>query len=107
MEQYLAVFGFIVTVISVCFSVYFGLKSRKKTDEKEIAARVERETRMDVKLDNIASDVKETKDTVKAIQDDIKDHEGRLAKLEASYKAEHKRLDELFTLFEPQKERRA
>lgn len=106
MGEYLAIFGFIVTVISVSFSIYFGIKSRKRTDEKEIAARVERETRMDVKLDNIASDVKETKDTVKAIQDDIKDHEGRLAKLEASYKAEHKRLDDLFGRLEPPKERR-
>ena len=49
-----------------------------------------------MKLDAIANDVKEVKETVKSIQSDVKDHEGRIVKLEASYKAEHKRLDELF-----------
>ena len=49
-----------------------------------------------MKLDEISSDVKEVKDTVKNIQNDVKDHEGRIVKLEASYKAEHKRLDEVF-----------
>ena len=38
---------------------------------------------------------KEVKETVRNIQNDVKDHEGRIVKLEASYKAEHKRLDEI------------
>lgn len=51
-----------------------------------------------MKLDEIGNDVKEVKETVKNIQSDIKDHEGRIVKLEASYKAEHKRLDEVFKM---------
>ena len=47
----------------------------------------------------ISADVKEVKETVKNIQNDVRDHEGRIVKLEASYKAEHKRLDELFMMF--------
>lgn len=86
----------IVSMLSLSFSVYMGLKNNKKTDEKEIAQKIERETRMDMKLDEICNDVKEVKETVKSIQNDVKDHEGRIVKLEASYKAEHKRLDELF-----------
>ena len=42
--------------------------------------------------------VKEGKETVKNIQNDVKDHEGRIVKLEASYKAEHKRIDEVFRM---------
>lgn len=86
----------LVSIASLSFSVYMGLKNNKKTDEKEIAQRIERETRMDMKLNEISNDVKEVKETVKSIQNDVKDHEGRIVKLESSLKAEHKRLDELF-----------
>lgn len=92
----LAIFSLIVSVVSVSFAIYFGLKNNRRSDEKEIAERIARDTRTDMKLDSIATDVKEVKETVKSIQSDVKDHEGRIVKLEASYKAEHKRLDELF-----------
>lgn len=91
----------IISVLSVGFSVFFGLKNNKRTDEKEIAEKIARETRTEFKLDEIGRDVREVKETVKNIQNDIKDHEGRIVKLEASYKAEHKRLDEVFKIFEP------
>lgn len=84
----------LVSIASFGFSVYMGLKGSKKTDEKEIKERVARETRIDMKLDEISKDIKEIKETVKNIQNDVKDHEGRIVKLEASLKAEHKRLDD-------------
>ena len=88
----------IISIVSVSFSVFFGLKNNKRTDEKDIADRIARDTRTDMKLDEISADVKEVKETVKNIQNDVKDHEGRIVKLEASYKAEHKRLDEVFRM---------
>lgn len=94
----LAFFSLIVSVVSVSFAIYFGLKNNRRTNEKDIAERIARDTRTDMKLDAIANDVKEVKETVKSIQSDVKDHEGRIVKLEASYKAEHKRLDELFSM---------
>lgn len=86
----------LISIISVSFSVFFGLKNSRKTDEKDIAERIARDTRTDMKLDEISTNVREVKETVKNIQNDIKDHEGRIVKLESSLKAEHKRLDELF-----------
>ena len=87
----------IITIcISLCaflFSVYMGVRGNKKTDTKEIEARVERETRLDMKLAEIGNDVKDVKETVKTIQNDVKDHEGRIAKLEASYRRLHERVD--------------
>ena len=65
---------------------------------KDIAEKIARDTRTDMKLDEISKDVKEVKETVRNIQNDVKDHEGRIVKLEASYKAEHKRLDEVFRM---------
>lgn len=85
----------LISIISVSFSIFFGLKNNRKSDEKDIAERIARDTKTDMKLDEISSNVKEIKETVKSIQDDVKDHEGRIVKLEASYKAEHKRLDEI------------
>lgn len=86
----------LVSVGALCFSVFMGLKGNKKTNENEITERITRETRTEMKLNEIGNDVKEVKETVKNIQNDIKDHEGRIVKLEASYKAAHKRLDEIF-----------
>ena len=94
----------LVSVVSVAFSIFFGIKNSKKSDSEEIAQRIARDTRVDMKLDEISKDVKEVKDTVRSIQNDVKDHEGRITKLEASYKAEHKRLDELFGMVELSRE---
>ena len=71
------------------------LKNNKKNDEENIAQRIERETRVDIKLSDISSDIKDVKETVKTIQSDIKDHEGRIAKLEASCKRVHERIDKM------------
>ena len=88
----------LVSMASLCFSIYMGIRGNRKTSEKEIAEKIARETRTDMKLDEIGKDIKEVKETVKNIQNDVKDHEGRIVKLEASYKAEHKRLDEVFRM---------
>ena len=88
----------LVSIASLSFSIYMGLRNSRKSDEKEIAQRIARDTRTEMKLDEIGNDVKEVKETVKNIQNDVKDHEGRIVKLEASYKAEHKRLDEVFRM---------
>ena len=94
----------LISIVSVAFSIFFGLKNNKKSDEKEIAERIARDTRTDMKLDEISKDVKDVKETVRNIQNDVKDHEGRIVKLEASYKAEHKRLDEMFNMVEFRRE---
>ena len=94
----------LISIVSVAFSIFFGLKNSRKSDEKDIADRIARDTRTDMKLDEISSNVRDVKETVKNIQNDIKDHEGRIVKLESSYKAEHKRLDELFTMVELKRE---
>lgn len=83
----------LVSIISLSFSIYMGLKNSKRTDSKDIEERVARETKLDVKLDEIGNDVKEVKETVRTIQSDVKNHEGRIVKLEASYSRLHERVD--------------
>lgn len=83
----------LISIISVSFAVFFGLKSSKRTDSQDIAERVARETKLDMKLGEIGNDVKEVKETVRTIQNDVKDHEGRISKLEASCTRLHERID--------------
>ena len=83
----------VVSIASLSFSIYMGLKNSKRTDSKDIEERVARETKLDVKLDEIGNDVKEVKETVRTIQGDVKNHEGRIVKLEASYARLHERVD--------------
>ena len=86
-------FAVLVSIASLSFSIYMGLKNSKRTDSKDIEERVARETKLDVKLDEIGNDVKEVKETVRTIQGDVKNHEGRIVKLEASYARLHERVD--------------
>ena len=86
-------FAVLVSIASLSFSIYMGLKNSKRTDSKDIEERVARETKLDVKLDEIGKDVKEVKETVRTIQGDVKNHEGRIVKLEASYSRLHERVD--------------
>lgn len=96
----------LLSLVSVTVAILVAVKNNRRADTKEIEARIVRDTKTDMKLDEIANDVKEVKETVKSIQNDVKDHEGRIVKLEASYKAEHKRLDNMNEeLFKLSKER--
>ena len=87
----------VISIVSVAFSVFFGLKNNKRSDTKEIEARIAWETKVTMNLDAISRNMEEIKDLIRGVQNDVKDHEGRIVKLEASYKAEHKRLDEVFS----------
>ena len=88
----------VISLVSVAFSVFFGLKNNKRSDTKEIADRIAWETKVTMNLENISRDMKDIKDLIKGVQNDVKDHEGRIVKLESSYKAAHKRLDEVFSM---------
>ena len=83
----------LISFVSVAFAIFFGIKSYRRNDRNDIAERVARETKLDMKLDEIGNDVKEVKETVRTIQGDVKNHEGRIVKLEASYARLHERVD--------------
>ena len=82
----------LISVISVCFSVYFGLKNNKRTDTKDIEERVKDNTRINVKLDDIGQDTKEIKSEISSMREDIKMHNDRIIKVEESCKQAHHRI---------------
>lgn len=85
----------IISLISVAFAVFFGLKNNKRTDVKDIEERVKENTKINIKLDNIGQTTQDIKSEISSMRDDIKSHNDRIIKLEESCKSAHHRLDGL------------
>lgn len=85
----------LISIVSVCFSVFFGLKNNKRSDTKDIEERVKENTRINMKLDNIASNTNEIKNEVSEMRKEINLHGDRIIKVEESVKSAHHRLDGL------------
>ena len=90
----------VISIIAVCVSLssviialVFNLKSSKKTDTREIEERVKENTRINMKLDNISSDIKDVKADINSMRDEMKTHNDRIIKVEESAKQAHHRLD--------------
>lgn len=54
----------IISVLSLGFSVFMGLKSDKRTDTKDIEERVKENTRINMKLDAISTNTTDIKNEV-------------------------------------------
>lgn len=92
----------IISIIAVCISIistftgiYFNSKNSKHTDEKEIRERIEEQTRVNLKLDEINRNTTDIKYDVSAVKKDVQSHGDRLIKVEESIKSAHHRLDTL------------
>ena len=68
----------IVSIVSVSFSVYFGLRNNKRADNKEltseIAERVTWNTKIEYKIDSINTSVTEINNTIAAIVDKVENY---------------------------------
>lgn len=85
----------IISVFSLAFSVFMGLKNNKRTDAKDVAERVADSTRINVKLDTINSATQEIKEQMLSLVKEVQVHGERLIKVEESCKSAHHRLDGL------------
>lgn len=83
----------LISIISVSFSVFFGLKNNKRSDTKDIETRVRENTTINLKLDNITSATQEIKAEIVPVREDIKQHNDRLIKVEESAKQAHHRIN--------------
>ena len=88
-------FSLIISLISVAFAIFFGLKNSKRTDVKDIEERVKENTKINIKLDNIGQTTQDIKSEISSMRDDIKSHNDRIIKLEESCKSAHHRIDGL------------
>ena len=83
----------LISIVSVAFSIFFGIKNSKRTDTKDIEERVKENTRINVKLDNITQTTQEIKSEISSMRTEISSHNDRLIKLEESVKSAHYRID--------------
>lgn len=83
----------IISVLSLGFSVFMGLKSNKRTDTKDIEDRVKENTRINMKLDAISNNTTDIKNEVSEMRKEINSHDSRIVKVEESVKSFHHRLD--------------
>lgn len=84
----------IISILSLIFSVYRGIKGDHKTDTKELQDRVAETTRLDVKLDGISKDLGDLKDEIRLQRKEFQNLTERVAKVEASASQAHKRIDD-------------
>lgn len=103
----------VISALGFLASVYYSNRNAKKTDMVEAVQRAEDNARIATKLDNIASDVRETAKSVDRIREDMAEHGSRITAVEQSVKSAHHRIDELIKLHnrycgtdEPYRERR-
>lgn len=87
--------AYLISIVSLAFSVFFGLKSSKHTDTKDIEERVKDNTRINMKLDAIAGTTQEIKSEITTMREEINKHNDKIIKLEQSLKSAHYRLDTL------------
>lgn len=83
----------LLSVVSVAFSIFFGVKNNKRSDTKEIEERVRENTKINMKLDNIALNTSDIKNELTAMKKDVSGHEARIIKVEDSAKSAHHRID--------------
>ena len=83
----------IISVLSLGFSVFMGLKNNKRTDAKDIEERVKENTRINMKLDAISNNTTEIKNEISEMRKEINSHDSRIVKVEESVKSFHHRLD--------------
>lgn len=85
----------LITIASVVFAIYNGLKSIKRADTSEIEARAREQASVNVKLDNISSDCRDIKNDIGTVKKDMQELSERIVVVEQAVKSAHKRIDEL------------
>jgi len=92
MATYLTI---VIAALSLSLSTYVALRNNRKSDDKDIADKVARDTKINCKLDEISSDVKDVKYDMSATRSKVENMDKRLVVVEQSVKSAHHRIDRL------------
>lgn len=85
----------LISIASLLFSVFVWSKSNKRTDAKDIEERVKENTRINMKLDNISTNVSDIKAEVGSLTQTVHRQEEEIILAKASTKSAHHRIDSL------------
>lgn len=93
-----------ISILSVAFSIFFGLKNNKRSADSEVADRTAGMTRVEVKIDMLTSQFaefsKEIKSEIKSTKDELALLTARVVEVEQSAKQAHKRLDRVDSILD-------
>lgn len=90
----------VISIVAVCVSIYFGFIGNRRSDTKSIEDRVARDTKTDMKLDEISRGVQDIKYEVGTVKKDIQKHNDRLVVVERSVEKAHSRIDTVCEVLE-------
>lgn len=85
----------LISVVSVAFAIYFGLKSNRRSDVQDIKNEATKNAEINFKLDNISSVVNDIKYDISAMRKKVDDIDKRLVVVEQSAKSAHHRIDRI------------
>lgn len=83
----------LISVVSVAFAIFFGLKTNHRNDVKDIEDRAAENARVNIKLDNISNAVNDIKYDISATKKKVEEMDKRLIIAEQSVKSAHHRID--------------
>lgn len=86
----------LISAVSVAFAIFFGLKSNRRSDVKEIEERAANNAKVNLKLDLIATTVNDIKYDFSTMKKEVQELTERMVTVEQSTKAAHHRLDDFF-----------
>lgn len=85
----------LLSVVSVAFSIYFGLKNKKRNDTADTERKATETAVINVKLDQIGGDVRDIKYDMSTVKKDVQNLTERVVAVEQSTKQAHHRIDDL------------
>lgn len=85
----------IVGIVSAALGMVVGYKGNRRNDVKDIEEKAARDAKINIKLDDISSDVKDIKYDISATNKKVEDIDKRVVVVEQSTKSAHHRIDKL------------
>ncbi len=85
----------VIAALSLSLSAYVALRNNRKSDDKDIAERVARDTRIDIKLEEITNYVKEIRDDNSEQKKQLADLNREMVIVQQSVKSAHHRIDRI------------
>lgn len=85
----------VLAALSLSLSTYVAVRNNRKADDKDIADKVARDTRIDLKLEEITNYVKEIRDDNSELKRQFAEMNRQLVIVEQSVKSAHHRIDRI------------
>lgn len=94
-KQMTTVITIVIAALSLSLSTYVALRNNRKADDKDIADKVARDTRIDLKLEEIMNYVRDIRDDYSEMKRQVTEMNRALVIVEQSVKSAHHRIDRM------------